>query len=519
VSQNLQSSAASHSFPDRRSQPRQQLRSLTYVELGAGNGGIILNISEGGLSVQAVEHLVEDSRVALGFRPSNSQAWIKAQGRVAWIAESKTFGGIQFLDLTEEERQTVRNCVAFEASPAAFEEFDVQAEPANAVAEDPPPANGEPPLIPLPADAAAIAQPISASTNSGSPVTPPIASAAPAEPSIVAPVSHNSEPSDLPLAEPRPAGVPADVLTPGGRPAPLWPSIPRTSVPPAYSPARGAVPAAPARIVAERRMTRWHFSIAISCLATASLVAGFFVGRGAWSRVIGRIFGESWSEASIAAAATTHPASDPSAAPAGLAIEVVDLNERRWLVPFRAASPAKTSAPRPAPATEDRSTPEPAKVPIFQPWTPSAPVLPRSKARQAQKDLSAPAITQPLPSEAVSASIGAISGRQPLASASSPLPPPPDARISTFRDGELIRRANPIYPPEARRVQITGVVKLRVTVGTDGSVKKIDLMSGPKILVAPAIAAVRQWRYQPTLLDGKPIEVQKIIDVDFRMPR
>jgi periplasmic protein TonB len=53
------------------------------------------------------------------------------------------------------------------------------------------------------------------------------------------------------------------------------------------------------------------------------------------------------------------------------------------------------------------------------------------------------------------------------------------------------------------------------TVGRDGHVKRIEIVSGPAFLAAAATEAVKQWVYQPTLLNGKPVEVIAPIDVNF----
>jgi TonB family protein len=84
--------------------------------------------------------------------------------------------------------------------------------------------------------------------------------------------------------------------------------------------------------------------------------------------------------------------------------------------------------------------------------------------------------------------------------------------------GELIRKVEPAYPPEARAKRITGSVVLEIRVGQDGRVRGISSASGDPQLVSAAVEAVRQWRYAPTLLDGRPIEATKQITVLFKLP-
>jgi TonB family protein len=81
----------------------------------------------------------------------------------------------------------------------------------------------------------------------------------------------------------------------------------------------------------------------------------------------------------------------------------------------------------------------------------------------------------------------------------------------------LTNRVQPVYPQEAKDQKIQGTVKLYVIIGTDGSVHQIQVVSGHSMLVQAAIDAVRQWRYQPILLNGQPVEVDTQINVVFSL--
>lgn len=79
----------------------------------------------------------------------------------------------------------------------------------------------------------------------------------------------------------------------------------------------------------------------------------------------------------------------------------------------------------------------------------------------------------------------------------------------------LIYRVEPVYPLIARQIHLGGAVHLRAIIKTDGSVGELTLLDGDPILGIAAEAAVRQWRYKPTLLSGEPVEVETIITVNF----
>lgn len=73
----------------------------------------------------------------------------------------------------------------------------------------------------------------------------------------------------------------------------------------------------------------------------------------------------------------------------------------------------------------------------------------------------------------------------------------------------------PSYPALARQARIRGNVVLKVHVGPDGVVNKVDVVSGHPILVQDAIQAVKQWRYQPYLYEGKAIPMDTTVTLSF----
>ena len=81
----------------------------------------------------------------------------------------------------------------------------------------------------------------------------------------------------------------------------------------------------------------------------------------------------------------------------------------------------------------------------------------------------------------------------------------------------LVNRVQPVYPPLARQTRISGTVKLHAIIGKNGAVEQLQVVSGHPLLVQSALDAVRQWRYQPTLLNGEPVEVDTEIDVIFSL--
>jgi TonB family protein len=84
-------------------------------------------------------------------------------------------------------------------------------------------------------------------------------------------------------------------------------------------------------------------------------------------------------------------------------------------------------------------------------------------------------------------------------------------------ESSLIHRVEPEYPEEARNRQVQGPVVLDIHIGQDGTVQDAKLVSGEPLLVDAAMAAVKQWRFQPRLVDGTPAEMQTRITLNFRL--
>ena len=82
---------------------------------------------------------------------------------------------------------------------------------------------------------------------------------------------------------------------------------------------------------------------------------------------------------------------------------------------------------------------------------------------------------------------------------------------------KLIHPAFPIYPQNARKKNVTGTVHLRVIISRDGTIKQIEVVYGPQMLIQSALDCVRQWRYEPTLLNGRAVEVETFIDVTYEL--
>jgi periplasmic protein TonB len=85
------------------------------------------------------------------------------------------------------------------------------------------------------------------------------------------------------------------------------------------------------------------------------------------------------------------------------------------------------------------------------------------------------------------------------------------------QQAKLISQQTPAYPPLAKQARISGVVHLAVIIAKDGTVADMKVISGHPLLIPASLEAVKNWIYQPTLLNGEPVEVSTQVDVNFTL--
>lgn len=160
----------------------------------------------------------------------------------------------------------------------------------------------------------------------------------------------------------------------------------------------------------------------------------------------------------------------------------------------------------------------------------SAPVEPGGSSQHASpepvKDISKPASAPQAKTSASHKAVVPIGGlvvtengkviyRMPAPVSSKTLP---SIRATSSDGGRLIRRVEPEYPAEARTQHLQGPVVLEVQVLSDGTVGNISIVKGSPLLAEAAVRAVRQWKYQPYVLDGRSVESQTRVTVNFSLP-
>jgi len=116
--------------------------------------------------------------------------------------------------------------------------------------------------------------------------------------------------------------------------------------------------------------------------------------------------------------------------------------------------------------------------------------------------------------------VGAISESLEIRGEGKPVaqPPPPVRVGGAVQATKIVYMLKPMYPPEAKAAGIEGTVVFHATINEEGNIMHLQELSGADVaLVEAARAAVSTWRYEPTLLNGRPVAVETRIDINFTL--
>jgi TonB family protein len=593
--QNSDSSPVSVPASDRRAHPRQRIRSLAYVHLGESNGGIVLNISEGGIGVQAAEALdADESPLTMRIEIPRSRERLEVRGDIVWVGESRKEAGLRFVDLSEDALRRIRAWIVREESPGtALEESEEKVEApvvqgveahaetvvtaqdfsdrgervaeaeefAAAVEEDlseiQEPVEGDEEAVEF--DEAAADEPVEALEEEPLEVAEDAAVAMqapsrvtkePVAPAVAARKEEDRAPTIAPPAltyEKRPQ-APNSPYTPisGTHGAPAFAVAAAPPAPVRYATSEAATPLFPQpRVSAEpaaadtgwksfrvQLQSGWFIAALVLLLATISFIAGMAVRRGALNRMMGDaddVVQPKSAPGPSSGNLTGNPAPNPSGNGSGataatapakpLQIEIVDLENHRWTIPAASGTSHGDASVARQTQVDDAVAPPQAAASAPSASNPSNqnPAQGLSSNGGAAAAKAGTPLMLSLPETPISAS-GSVAIRATRVVAV----PAGDAQAAqnarNLQIGELVTLVEPVYPPDARQARLEGTVKLHVVVGANGEVEGFYPVSGPDSLAHAAMIAVREWRYKPTLLNGKAVETQEDVTFVFRLP-
>jgi TonB family protein len=83
----------------------------------------------------------------------------------------------------------------------------------------------------------------------------------------------------------------------------------------------------------------------------------------------------------------------------------------------------------------------------------------------------------------------------------------------------VLSAPQPSYPMLANLTHIRGEVVMQATISKDGTIENVHVIKGHRLLRGAATSAVRNWRYRPYLINGRPVEVATTVSVDFKKPQ
>src|SRR5271156_222869 len=489
ITQNLQD------HMDRRVHSRHRIRALAYVELGENNGGIVLNISEGGFAVRAAEAIREDSLSRLRFQMQNATQPLEMSGDIAWTSVSRKEAGVRFVDLREEALLEIRTWILKEVGtlpkqppivPSVLSNLDEFS--GDEVAETEIQGNDDD----LVSGSSVIPDSKIKFSDSRVPKTP-------VEGQRYGATLFPKEVVAAPSARSSVVALPAIKKTNQVRPLPREQKAPENWMDFRIQMGRG-----------------WVLAALVAFLVAISFAGGMAVRRG---DLIGLWHNSATTQSTGAQPQVSVPvAPSAQAPPKPLQLEIVDSSNQRWVIPASAgairsgangAGIASTDTPHDSSENIDAPSFGSSRMPEHQ-GAEKASTVPGEKG-------TAPLLLS-LPERSVSASGSvAISSQRSFAvpAESSQAASQPGKNLQV---GQLVNLVDPVYPPDAEQKHIEGTVKLHATIGADGSIKDLQPLSGPPSLLPAALTAVREWRYNPTLLNGQPIETQEDISLVFRLP-
>jgi len=546
---------AIHAMRDRRLQKRTTLASTAYMALDDRNGGIVLNISETGMAVAAADPLVvADYLPQIRFRLPNVEQRIKVSAQVVWLAESKKTVGIRFVDLTAEARNEIANWIASEKrspeveglAPAPVE--SLVAATFESFAEEP---LGS--VIPEQDQHSSPERIAHAGSRAAEIVTPEIRDGN--APSLI---------EDLPIKAHGEASV--AVFGPQIRTRKTESSAKRVE----NSPSRSYV----------LELSRLHVAAALFLLAAISLAVGLTAGLGPLgsrfrdtqkslpaadhtSQALLNRLQETTSRTSTPpdANASASPVVSPPApataesnseSPATRSLNPAPQDPTAGVAPIGPSLPIATpsfpgsdkpkarperkawtgaNARNAPPPTEPQAADSPRAV-VPMNVTPASPAPRRvTAATRATPHLSSPS-TILFTGPGDGKPFRLILPERPIAASSSfaitsqlTVLVPPDRRPAAAREpgrlqaGELVSFVWPRYPTPGNRHGSSETVKVRTTIGEFGQVMDVKRVSGSLSLLPAVLSAIREWRYEPTLLNNRPVQAQQDVTIEFRPPQ
>ncbi len=528
---------------NRRRHARQVINSPVYVVLGSSSGGLLYDISEGGLAVDIVGPTLTDELIDLGFEMPETERHFEASGQTTWKKEPGSRAGLRFVNLPEASHQQIKEWLSVRAIPGGFGDIASPSDAAKTKWFDPPSMQRETlSEAPVPGSAAEVSQVLANDA--------------------AAPEYTDARPTAFTTLGSSSAGEGTVSRSEGNyEVTDLRHSLFRRGT---VGESRGGDRATPEQVSRNWQRRRKLILAGVSIgLATLALVAGiaFFrfprepisaaIGdiRETVSRVLvprtvpsskaimdmnvtrpeprgrGKSKGHPDAKAGPPASSVARSLerkSQPTKEARAYQVQVVEADNLRRLVTFRGSTNLRLRSQ--GPANNPAGVSKTAAGGSWDPISVSAANVPSSEQnRVIIGECESSFVFCTLRSQEAPVGPASASDSNPLNSKQSRVTEGECESgfvICTLRAQEVsaespMRQVMPAYPPLALARNIQGRVVLQVVIAKDGSIQNIRLVSGPPILASVAVDAVKQWRYKPHYRNGEPVEVERQISIDF----
>ena len=532
ASDNLAGGDSSAQLRERRSHPRQQIRPLSYIELGRDNGGMLLDISEGGVAVSAAMTLTEDDLPTIRIEFTGSRDLIEVSGQIAWISESKRQAGIRFVNLTESARKIIVRRISQLESPNEFQPQNVKVPTGPATHREVPEIPNRRILAPVDPPSGRVVQ----EHGRGSappPLTVPGLHGANVAPTLAA--SDALAPKSSKRSKDKSRHAIHPLTSEGGteRRGRLAMTVILSGIAAVAIGWVATLPAARKELIGfigqntGGRNKPAELNKPLPARDTPDVLALRSENSEPQVHGFDRVPAERPGDGSEGHLASVHPQARNIERPAPRPAVNSAIRPTESTMPKGqpAEPPERTVAAVPNPAVENarsrvvESSPvQPTESTATPATSPSVSVPSGTAAAEVkEKESPPPPLKQPTPSVAPTWSVAVSTDPYPSIRIPENIgsQKPPSGR--SLQIGRAISLVDPVYPEDAKRQGLEGTVKLHVVVGGDGSVESVQLTNGPALLAKAAASAIREWRYAKTLLGGQPVETEQDVIVRFRL--
>jgi TonB family protein len=469
---------ASAELPKRRC-ARQKIEKLVYADFGPGNGGFPINLSESGMAFQGIQPLEKDRIIRIRLKVPGTANAVETSGRIVWLNELGTGGGLEFIDLPKEFRDPIVHWMALQAQTNDQHES------------------------------------VSAGTQQF-------------EQKEFRPISPISSEVQGGYTSSR-GGVKPAVQTP----PPVFSPVPTTANGKSTAGLSPLTDSAYAVVQEGENKRTWIMPFSIGVIFSAAIMVAVLCIFGVISVQFHVPKNTAVENPTLHAAGPelgkvpTSPPEKTSRSEPALAPDQFVPSPSSSIASSATGAQVSTGKSAETNFKASRRLPDISSEPVPVKAADGSKI---NSPKGALQNVAAARLRSPhsrtsggpaesVPPASILPTIPEPNLQIPMISAKDPAPPPVSAatrQSGKFDEPRLVTRIDPIYPTVAKTAGISGSVELQFTITTDGRVRDVVAIEGNRMLIGAAVQALQSWRYQPARLNGVPVEAQSTTRFNFR---